>query len=92
MRRLCGWRLGCSGRAIGEGALEPAADVSSSLALGGTFGYVGSGGSWPGQYEGTIEVPVASTAQSVSSPVAAAEPRRGDQRKVRLPAACVLGV
>lgn len=42
---------GCAGGGLdaavepsGEGALEPAADVPVRLALGGAFGYVGSGG------------------------------------------------
>jgi hypothetical protein len=42
-RRLYGWRLGCGGRASGEGALEAAADVSMRLALGDAFGFVGPG-------------------------------------------------
>jgi hypothetical protein len=68
----------------GEGALESAADVSMRLALGDAFGFVGPGFVVAAQsgdrdrVESTIKVPVASAAQSVSGPLAAAGLERGD--------------
>src|SRR5215216_6485888 len=76
---------GCAGGGLdaavepsGEGALEATADVSTRLALGDAFVFVGPGFVVAAQsgnrdrVQGAVEVPVAGTAESVSGPLAAA--------------------
>jgi hypothetical protein len=87
---LGGWPGGGLDAAVepsGEGPLEAAADVSMRLALRYPFGFLGPGFIVAAQsgdrdrVEGTVEVPVAGPAQSVSGPLAAAGLDRGDTGK-----------